>query len=82
MDLSRLIQMILRRFLMRFVSRGIAASFDKFAPPPTKTGPTKLAQKDMTPAEREQAKAAREQAKAAREVQRRARQATKLTRRF
>ena len=75
MDLSRLIQMILRRFLMRFVSRGIAASFDKFAPPPTKTGPTKLAQKAMTPAEREQAKAARE-------VQRRARQATKLTRRF
>ena len=75
MDLSRLIQMILRRFLMRFVSRGIAASFDKFAPPPTKTGPTKLAQKDMTPAEREQAKAARE-------LQRRARQATKLTRRF
>ena len=80
MDLSRLIQMIFRRFLMRFVNRGITAGFDKFAPAPTKngptkTGPTKLAQKDMTPEEREQAKAARE-------LQRRARQATKLTRRF
>ena len=70
MDLSRLIQMILTKFLMRFVNRGINAGFDKFAPAPPKPSPA-----DMTPEERAQAKAARE-------MQRRAKQAMKLTRRL
>jgi hypothetical protein len=70
LDLSRLIQMMVTRVLMRFLNRGIRAGLGQTAP-----ARNKVSQKDMTPEERQQTKAARE-------AQRRAKQAMRLTRRF